>query len=106
MQQFYTAYTSETADTWQDISFRAPVRKAIFISDDADVNLRLPGTKAGVSSLYFRLLKGVPIYLDFQSANCGVGITRVSIRAVDGKQHYVRISVSEYGSTGDNDYFL
>lgn len=105
MQQIYTAYTSTTADVWQDIVFRAPVRKAMFCADGA-VNMRIPGSRVGVTSQYLRLYKETPVYLDFQTANSGCGINKVQVRAVDGTQQYVRISVSEYGTNGNNDYYL
>ena len=54
----------------------------------------------------FYLPSNTPVYLDFQSANSGKSVTSLEFKSFSTELNSdIYVSVVEYGSDGDNDWF-
>lgn len=97
MKQFYYRSATNVADT---LTFVQPVRKIVVVAGRSAA-LRISGT-----SVFFYIPANQVFYLDFQSANSGKGVTSVEIKGFSADQAVdVYISVTEYGSDGDNEWY-
>lgn len=97
MKQFY--YASVT-NVYRSMTFVQPVRKVMIIASRALV-LRIVG-----SGTPFYVPSNQIVYFDFQSRNTGKGVTSLEFKGFSADTSVdVYVSVSEYGSDGDNDWF-
>ena len=97
MRQFYFIHVT---DVFSSITFVQPVRKVVIVTSRS-LAMRIAG-----SATLFYVPSNQALYFDFQSGNTGKGVTSLEFKSfsVDtGADVYV--SVSEYGSDGDNDWF-
>ena len=100
MKQFY--YVRTTPGQLRDIVFEKPVRKiCLMTTADCTVCIKFPD---GSVSKNFLLVAKTPLYLDFQSRNNGGGVKTLSfLSASEAGDMY--ISVCEYGTGGDIDWY-
>lgn len=97
MKQFY--YTSVPAN-FKTITFVHPVRKVAIVSSKSSA-MRIAG-----DNTYFYIPANFPVYLDFQSANSGKSVVSLEFKSFSAENPSdIYVSVAEYGSDGDNDWF-
>ena len=100
MRQFYRI---QVLNEEQVITFVQPVRK-LSIAASFDIIIQLHFTDGSVSeehTLYAR----TPLYLDFQSANNGGGVSEIYVKAATASVGFVSVSIIEYGTGGDIDWY-
>ena len=105
MKQFYDVAVPEKSTAWVELVFDAPVRKArIAITSNAYIGIAKTGEEP---TTCYRFSAGNQEF-DFQSANTGKGITSLFVRALTdtASAFNMYVSVTEYGSNGDNEYFV
>lgn len=99
MQQFY--YLNAPDTSYKSITFNQPVRKCMVVVNRGAL-VRISDT--GVP---FYIPGGQVICFDLQSANTGKGIVSLQCKsASSGFSTDFYFSIVEYGSDGDNKYFL
>ena len=96
MRQFY--YTSVT-NVFRSITFVQPVRKVMIVASRS-LALRIAGL-----GTQFYVPSNQALYFDFQSGNTGKGVTSLEFKGFSADTS-VDVYVSEYGSDGDNDWFI
>lgn len=97
MKQFY--YTSVT-NVFGSMTFVQPVRKVMVVASRS-LALRIAGL-----GTQFYVPGNQAVYFDFQSGNTGKGVTSLEFKSFSADASVdVYVSVSEYGSDGDNDWF-
>lgn len=97
MKQFY--YTRAT-NVFSPITFVQPVRKVMIVASRS-LALRIAG-----SGSQFYIPANQALYFDFQFGNTGKGVTSLEFKGFSADTSVdVYVSVSEYGSDGDNDWF-
>lgn len=102
MKQFYRVEVSSKGDTV--FQFEAPVRKMV-VTANRSLHMFLNYSNKTKSARFYVPLN-VPIYIDFQSANGGKGCTSIGLSSVTPDTSTVCfISIVEYGSDGDNDWY-
>lgn len=100
MKQFYYVHTQNGQA--RDIVFEKPVRKICLTSTtDCNVGIKFPD---GSVSKNFLVLAKTPLYLDFQSRNNGGGLKTLTFLSTEASGD-VYISVCEYGTGGDIDWY-
>lgn len=100
MKQFYRI---ELSSEEKAIVFEKPVRK-LSISASFDTSIRLhftDGSKSESHTLYSRH----PLYLDFQSANNGGGVSAIYVTEATTSGGFVSVSIIEYGTGGNIDWY-
>lgn len=108
MQQFYAVSTPGDLSKNTRLNFVQPVRKMLV---EADSELRIwltfdsEATASTTSSPEFRIYAKTPVYLDFQSANNGGGVPAIIVGDATGTSTQLRISVIEYGTGGNIDWY-
>lgn len=100
MRQFYRIQLKSEE---QVITFVQPVRKLI-ISTSFDATLRLHFTGGGASEAH-TVYARTPLYLDFQSANNGGGVSKIYLQAATTSGGFASISIIEYGTGGNIDWY-
>lgn len=103
MRQFYSVTTTGTLGEFSTLEFVQPVRKMCLIAENAAGYLRFVYSDGSDSGVFFLPARQV-VYLDFQSANNGGGVRTVSL-ADAGVQTQIRVSVIEYGTGGNIDWY-
>lgn len=102
MQQFY--YKNATDTAYSRIDFVKPVRKFMLI---ANRGCLLAVSKESGQGVPIYIPGGQAIYFDMQSSNSGKGVTSLSCKsAVSGQNADFYFSIIEYGSDGDNNWFI
>lgn len=101
MKQFYKELIGGSTGT--TVQFVKPVRK-ILVECDTLIGLAIPFSDGNFSDEFLCFPKQ-PVYLDFQSANNGGGVSSISLIPEVGGGGVARLSVIEYGSDGDNDWY-
>lgn len=97
MKQFY--YISVT-NVFRSITFVQPVRKVMIVASRS-LAMRIAGL-----GTQFYVPTSQALYFDFQSGNTGKGVTSLEFKGFSADTSVdVYVSVSEYGSDGDNDWF-
>lgn len=108
MQQFYVAKIPEDASKSSRVNFVQPVRKML-VEADSEARIWLlfdtETTATSRSSPEFRIYAKTPVYLDFQSANNGGGVSSIMIGGLGDTSAFLRISVIEYGTGGNNEWY-
>lgn len=104
MQQFYKVFVS-SADDPVVVHFEKPVRK---LQINALINYAACSIgKTMQQDEAFVFGSSGPITLDFQSANTGKGVEDITFWRFTGTGAMtISLSVVEYGSDGDNAFFL
>lgn len=99
MQQFY--YLSASDTLYKTITFKQPVRKCVVTVNRGALIRIADGT------VPFYITGGQSICFDFQSVNTGKGIESLQCKcASSGNSVDLYFSIVEYGSDGDNKYFV
>ena len=101
MKQFYAC--NAAVGTYTNCNFNAPVRK-ITLSTVRGCYVRLP-YGGGSYSESFLIPANYPTVIDFQSLNGGKGVSSIEVTAVADVATVLYMSVIEYGSDGDNDWY-
>ena len=102
MQQFY--YKSAADTDYSRIDFVKPVRKFMLITNRGSL---LAVSKESGHGVSIYVPGGQAIYFDMQSSNSGKGVTSLSCKsAVAGLPADFYFSIIEYGSDGDNNWFI
>lgn len=100
MKQFYRVdiHADERA-----LVFEKPVRKlSITVSHDATIRLHFTdGSRSDEHTVYAR----TPVYLDFQSANNGGGVSEIYLKAATPSGGFMSVSIIEYGTGGNIDWY-
>lgn len=105
MRQFYSVTVPSTGKG-AVIHFEQPVRKKIVLSSMASYIACSIGTETKDLEHSFVMGALQNFELDFQRANTGKGVQDLVFWRYDGGSNTrVSISVSEYGSDGDNKFF-
>lgn len=100
MRQFYRIkVTSEE----QAIVFEKPVRK-LSISASFDTTIKLHFTDGSVSEAH-TLYARFPLYLDFQTANNGGGVSAIYVTEATTSGGFASVCIIEYGTGGDIDWY-
>lgn len=97
-RQFYGALAVKEGVT---ITFSKPVRKAVFMAEGG-VRVWI-GTET-LSGYQFPVTS-TPLYVDFQSVNCGFGVKKLTVK---GENVPFYVSVSEYANdtAGNDNYYI
>ena len=99
MQQFY--YLTAPDTEYKSINFKQPIRKCMIVANRSAL-IRIASTGRP-----FYIVGGQAFYFDLQSANTGKGVSSLQCRcASSGNTVDIYFSVIEYGSSGDNKFFL
>lgn len=96
MRQFYKELIGGSTGT--TVQFVKPVRK-ILVECDTLIGLAIPFSDE------FLCVPKQPVYLDFQSANNGGGVSSISLIPEADGGGIARLSVIEYGTGGNNDWY-
>lgn len=101
MRQFYRR--TMQAEEEREIVFEKPVRKlSITVSHDAVIRLHFTdGSMSNEYSVYSRTTQ----YLDFQTANNGGGVSEIYVKATTTVGGYMSVSIIEYGTGGNIDWY-
>ena len=102
LRQFYTLNSTDSPDDVPRVEFEQPVRK-INITATTDYLMYIDFSDSTQSSSYL-IIPRFQCYFDFQSANNGGGIKSLKFRSY-GKKGTIYISVIEYGTGGNNDWY-
>ena len=102
LKQFYSTSSTDSVDDIPRVEFEQPVRKICIIAT-TDYLMTIDFSDKTQSSSYL-IPSRLPSYFDFQSANNGGGIKSLKFRSY-GKQGMIHISVIEYGTGGNNDWY-
>ena len=102
MRQFYKELIGGSTGT-TTVQFVKPVRK-ILVECDMLIGLVIPFSDGNFSD-EFLCSPHQPLYLDFQSANNGGGVSSIRLIPEADGGGIARLSVIEYGSDGDNDWY-
>lgn len=83
--------------------FEKPVRKlSITVSHDATIRLHFTdGKTSDEHTLYAR----TPIYMDFQTANNGGGVSEIYVTQATASGGFMSVSIIEYGTGGNIDWY-
>lgn len=83
--------------------FEKPVRKlSITVSHDATIKLHFTdGSISDEHTLYAR----TPMYLDFQTANNGGGVSEIYVKQATSSGGFMSVSIIEYGTGGNIDWY-
>ena len=102
MKQFYNIQVSGTK--YEYLQFDAPVRK-LLVSTVRGLFIVIP-YRDGTDSANFYIPPNNSALIDLQSANSGKGCARLGFRATTAEGTSIAyLSVAEYGSDGDNDWY-
>ena len=100
MKQFYSVQlTSEE----KAIVFEKPVRK-LSISASFDATIKLHFTDGSVSEAHTLYARN-PLYLDFQTANNGGGVSEIYLTEATKSGGVASVSIIEYGTGGNIDWY-
>ena len=99
MQQFY--YLSAPDTSYKSITFKQPIRKYMLVTNRGGLFRVAP------TAIPFYVPAGTPIYFDLQSVNTGKGVQSLECKsASSGNSADFYFSIIEYGSDGDNEFFV
>lgn len=101
LKQLYAFVSTDSPEYIVKAEFEHPVRK-INIVTTVDYMMFIDFKDS--QSLGYLIPGRVPLYFDFQSANNGGGIKSLQFRSY-GKEGTVYVSVIEYGTGGNNDWY-
>ena len=102
MKQFYNVRAPAGQSTATPLKFEKPVRK-IYVTATTNTNIFLQFSN-GAASAYFPIYAGQYAIIDFQGANNGGGVTDIYV-ASGQNECYVAVSVIEYGTGGNIDWY-
>ena len=85
------------------IVFEKPVRKlSITVSHDVTIKLHFTdGSTSDEHTIYAR----TPLYLDFQTANNGGGVSEIYVTPATSSGGFMSVSIIEYGTGGNIDWY-
>lgn len=101
MKQFYICQAGTGSYTL--CSFDKPVRK-LLVTSARSCWLAIPFSDESISKNFY-IPGNQVVEIDFQTANSGNGCTGVELKATGDTGGNVYISVSEYGTVGNNDWY-
>ena len=102
MKQFYRI--EAPAGSTQVLQFDAPARKLLLVASRGSY-ISLPYSNNMYSDRFF-IPPNVPVTVDFQSANGGKGCTSLGVESISAETPAnLYLSIIEYGSDGDNDWY-
>lgn len=102
LKQLYSGKSTDSPDSIVTIEFLQPVRKIAILST-TDYIMHIHYTD-GTTDSGFLIPGRMQCFFDFQSANNGGGVTSLEFRSY-GKEGTVYITVNEYGTGGNNDWY-
>lgn len=100
MKQFYRMQISSEEKA---MVFEKPVRK-LSISASFDTTIKLHFTDGSVSEAH-TLYSRNPLYLDFQTANNGGGVSAIYLTEATKSGGFASVSIIEYGTGGNIDWY-
>lgn len=102
MTQFYNIRVPAGAER-VPLVFERPVRK--ITTNSSAISYLLLKFTDGTYSKPFTFPSNAVVNLDFQSANNGGGVQAVYLAPISDKDYYFSVSVIEYGTGGNIDWY-
>ena len=101
MRQFYRMLADN--ETPAICNFEAPVRKFVMTAGRG-CYVEIPYSDGTYSNMFY-VPGNTCIYFDLQSVNGGKGCTSIAVVSGEATKAGAYISIVEYGSDGDNDWY-